>query len=50
MYRRATATARILFDGFGTVRLTVSLSSSESMEGMASRMIGDEVGLTGGGK
>lgn len=34
MYSFATATAWILFEGLGTVRLTVCLSSSESMDGM----------------
>lgn len=34
MYSFATATACILLEALGTVRLTVSLSSSESMDGM----------------
>ncbi len=33
-YSRATATAWILLDAFGTVRLTVSLSVSVRMEGI----------------
>lgn len=35
MYSLATATAWILLEAFGTVRLTVCLSSSDKMEGMA---------------
>lgn len=35
MYSLATATAKILFEAFGTVRLTVCLSSSDRIDGMA---------------
>lgn len=34
MYSRATATAWILLEALGTIRFTVSLSSSDNMEGM----------------
>lgn len=35
MYNLATATACILLEALGTVRLTVCLSSSDNIEGMA---------------
>ena len=38
IYSFATATAWILFAALGTVRLTVCLSSSERIEGMAARL------------
>jgi hypothetical protein len=48
MYSFATATAWILFDGFGTVRLTTCLSSSDSIEGIVG--VEKEAGYHGNGR
>ena len=39
MYSLATATAWILLADLGTVRLTVSLSSSDRIDGMAAMQV-----------
>lgn len=45
MYSLATATAWILLEALGTVRLTVCLSSSDKIEGMAAACMEGQRGL-----